>query len=148
MRPSVETDKLAVPKRNSLADDLTLYTCLKNCYGKRDMAASCCTITERDYIIGPIPDAEELLERLSAKYERKFSWAEVFIDFEEGRSLFPDRPTWQKQTSYPALRLDLNETALPCRFLGKDNLCTIHDVRSVTCSNYFCKHLKTIIDCL
>jgi len=148
MRPSVETDSLTIPTHEALSDALTVHTCLKNCYGERDMAGSCCTLTDRNYIIGPIRDAPALLARVSEKYGRDVPWDEIFIGFEEGSALFPDRPIWQREKSFPALRPNMSDATLPCHFLGEDNLCTIHDIRSTTCSKYFCGHLQTILDAL
>jgi F-type H+-transporting ATPase subunit gamma len=49
---------------------------------------SCCTLEDRDFIIGPHPDAEEFVERLSDKLGREIEYREVFVDYEEGKNLF------------------------------------------------------------
>jgi len=148
MRPSVETDTLPIPDREDLADALTLHSCLNNCYGAKGMAVSCCTLTDRNYIIGPITDPGAFLARLSEREGREVPREEVFIDYEEGRALFPDRPIWQEERVYPAMRPNVDDPALPCALLGEDNLCTVHDIRPETCARYHCSHLKGILDAL
>jgi len=145
MRPSVETNKVAIPEREELADALTLHSCLNNCYGAKGMAVSCCTLTDRNYIIGAITDADAFLARLSEREGRTVPREEVFVDYEEGRALFPDRPIWQEERVYPAMRPDLDDPALPCVLLGKDNLCTVHDIRPETCAVYYCSHLVDLL---
>ena len=148
MRSAVEPEGLEVPSKAAVADALTLHTCLRNCFGHRDMAAGCCMVADRDYLIGPIPDADALLARLSETSGRAFAWDEVFLGFEEGRALFPDRPQWQRPECYPAIRVRIDRDEKPCIFLGEDNLCTIHDIRSVTCARYHCAHLQGLLDAL
>lgn len=112
--------------------------------GVEGNAGGCCTIGERDYIIGPVHDTKKVLEKLSELRGRNVPYDEVFIDFEEGSALFPERSFWQKKDCFPAIRLDMEDETLPCIFLAEDNLCSIHAIRSKTCSNYSCDHLKTI----
>lgn len=144
-RNSVPTEALDIPAREELVDSLTLHTCLRNCTGKSGAAAGCCTLGTRAYIIGPIPDTAELLARLSERLERDVPYDEVFVDYAEGSKAFPDNPEWQRQVCYPALRVRMDDPSFPCRFLADDNLCSIHDIRSVTCSRYSCDHLTTLI---
>ena len=149
MRPSAKTDTVAIPDREDLADALTLHSCLNNCRGAKDMAVSCCTLThDRNYIIGAITDTDAFLARLSEREGREVPREEVFIDYEEGRALFPDRPIWQEKRGYPAMRLDVDHPDMPCVFLGEDNLCTVHDIRPETCMRYHCSHLMGILDAI
>jgi Fe-S-cluster containining protein len=147
-RPSTETIALDVPDREALADLVTIHTCLRKCMGHDDLAAGCCTVGSRDYIIGPIHDTAALLERLSERYGRDVPYEEVFVDHEEGSGLFPDRPVWQRKECFPAIRVDMDDPLRSCRFLADDNLCSIHDIRSNTCRDYSCSHLKAITDML
>lgn len=147
-RLSVDTEALEVPDRDDLIDGITLHTCLRNCTGSAGYAAGCCTLGTRDYIIGPIPDAPALLERLSASKGSTVAYDDVFIDHAEGSALFPDKKEWQRESCYPALRVKTEDASLPCIFLADDNLCSIHEIRSVTCSNFSCDHLKGIISTL
>ena len=55
---------------------------------------------------------------------------QAFIDFEEGRALFPERPTWQEPANYPALRVLPDVDWIPCRFYDKTaGACTVYDIR-------------------
>ncbi len=144
-RHSVATTTLSVPEREALADDITLHTCLRNCMGMAGIAAGCCTLGTRDYIIGPIPDTEALLARLTKLWGREVEHDEIFIGHKEGSALFPDKPEWQREVCYPALRVKTEDASLPCIFLSDENLCSIHEIRSVTCSRYSCDHLKDLL---
>lgn len=148
MRDSVEPKTLTLIPRQQLVETVTLHTCLRNCFGQTGKAGSCCTIGTRDYIIGPIHDADNLLQRLSDLWGRHVPYEEVFIDYEEGHRLFPDKPCWQQKVCYPAIRPRPDKEATPCMFLGDDNLCTIHDIRSDTCRKYHCTHLEGILAAL
>lgn len=149
---AIDTEDEAAPFAPLSPDDLavilTAQTCLRKCLGLRGNSTRCCKPGDRDYIIGPIPDADALLERLSEKFGRSVGWREVFIDFEEGAALHPEKPSWQLPACYPALRVDEDHPDLPCRFLGADNLCTIYEIRSVTCRTFECSHLTTVLEAL
>lgn len=147
-RESVPSPSIPVPSREDLIDTVAVHSCLNNCMGKKGLAAGCCTMGTRDYIIGPVHDTGELLERLSKHFGREVSYEEFFIDYEEGSKMFPDRPSWQRRDTFPALRVDQDDEALPCIFLAEDNLCSIHEIRSTTCRNYQCDHLKALIAAL
>ena len=147
-RPSVEPSTLALPGREDLAAAVTAHCCLRNCMGHSGWAAGCCTLADRDYIIGPIPDARALLDRLSALYGRTVAHREVFVDFEEGAALHPGRAMWQDPRNYPAIRTRADDPALPCIFLADDNLCSIHAIRSVTCRNFQCAHVRDAVAAL
>jgi Fe-S-cluster containining protein len=145
-RNAVETQTVRVLDREALIDAVTLHTCLHNCTGSSGIAAGCCTLGSRSYIIGPIPDTADLLGRISERWGRPVPYDEVFIDYEEGSALFPDNSEWQRKVCYPALRVRTDDPSLPCMFLSDENLCSIHDIRSVTCRRYTCDHLKGLIE--
>jgi Fe-S-cluster containining protein len=103
---------------------------------------SCCTLEDRDFIIGPHPDAEEFIERLSDKLGREIEYREVFVDYEEGKTLFPNKSTWQNPVSYPAFRVDFYNPRLPCIFYNtKVRACSMYDIRPLTCQEYECEYL-------
>ena len=68
------------------------YTCSQNCMGFRGNSGGCCTLDDRDFIPGPVRDADAFLADLRRVLGREVTRQEVFIDLEEGRTLFPDRP--------------------------------------------------------
>ena len=132
--------------RETLKSEIIHYTCVKNCFGEAGHSAGCCTVADRDFIIGKIGDAAEFLVNLNAKFGTKFKYDEVFIEFKEGSKLFPDKTAWQKPENYPALRLDLREEVLPCRFLTDKMECGVYDIRPQTCRKYLCTHLKAVLE--
>ena len=82
--------------REALRVQLIAYTCSQNCMGVRGNSGGCCTLDDRDFIIGPVRDADAFLADLGRRLGREVSRDEAFIDFDEGRALFPERPTWQE----------------------------------------------------
>lgn len=142
-------EALHIPTTREAIDAVTLYTCQRNCYGTRGQAAGCCAIGQRDFIIGPITDSKAFLQRLEQKYGRKYSYDQVFIEYKEGKKLFPDKSCWQNPNHYPALRVKIDiEQQYPCQFLAENKLCSIYDVRPSICSAYQCDHLKKIVNML
>jgi Fe-S-cluster containining protein len=134
------------PSEAELTNQIIHYTCLKNCYGKKGNAGACCTIQDRDWIIGPITDANEFLERLKKHFGKNFRFDEVFIQYNEGKKLFPEKTTWQNPKHYPALRVLIDQEGIhPCPFLGSSKECTIQSIKPAICSAYLCDHLKTVI---
>ena len=69
--------------------------CSFNCWGRKGYDASCCTLEDRNWIIGPHTDTEAFLGRLSERIGRKVEFQEVFYDYEEGHKKFPDKEVWQ-----------------------------------------------------
>ena len=59
--------------------------CSTKCYGIKDNHGSCCTLDNRDYIIGPHHDTKEFLGRLSERFGREIKHNDVF-------AVFDDRP--------------------------------------------------------
>lgn len=134
---------------DSLIDAVTAHTCAHKCFGIRGYSASCCMLEQRNFIQGPVDDVAETLARLSARFGRTVTFDEVFVEFEEGASLFPDRPRWQQPESYPALRPVMNaERGYPCQFLTEAKTCGIYEDRPDMCRRYRCDHLKHVLDTL
>jgi Fe-S-cluster containining protein len=113
--------------------------CSEKCFGLPGYHGSCCTIENRDYIIGPHYDTQEFVDNLSKKLSREINYNEVFVDYEEGKTLFPNKSTWQNPNSYPAFRVDFYNPRLPCIFYNtKIKSCTMYDIRPKTCREYEC----------
>jgi Fe-S-cluster containining protein len=142
----VQSSEAHSPSEDEITALVTHYTCTRNCSGHKGNAAGCCTVADRDFIIGPVTDPKDFLKRLSAKDGRKYSHAEVFIDYKEGSKLFPDKTAWQTKEFYPALRIKMETTPLyPCRFLSDAFECTVYADRPSICRTYQCDHLKTTL---
>lgn len=137
---------IVMPEETELADLVVMHNCTRNCLGVKRNSAGCCTLGDRDYIIGPIPDAKAFLKRYRKTVDPKASYKDVFIDHEEGSKLFPDLSTWQNPENFPAIRVKTEEASNPCRFLGDDNLCSVHAIRSNTCRNFICDHVNDILE--
>lgn len=115
--------------------------CSNNCLGKQNHHGGCCNVTDSEFVLGKVTDALEFLERLGngLKYE------DVFIDYEEGSKLFPDKKQFQNPSVYPILRVDMNSERKFCMFYDQENKsCSVYDIRPKICQNYFCKYLKDI----
>ena len=131
---------------DALKSLLIEYTCEQNCMGFRGNAGGCCTLGPRDFIIGPVPDIDELLVRLSELWGRPVTRSEIAVEYDEGRALFPDRPTWQEPAHYPALRVITDHPRVPCRFYDLEQArCRIHEARPSLCRRYECDFLKTTL---
>ena len=117
--------------------------CSNNCYGRKNYHGSCCSLEDRDYIIGPHPDTEEFIKNLSSKLGREIYKENIFIGYEEGKKLFPYKTSWQNPNSYPAFRVDFFNPKLPCIFYNtKIKACSIYDIRPQTCREYECEYLS------
>ena len=117
--------------------------CRTKCCNIKGYDGSCCTVEDRNWIIGSIPDHMEVLERIRAlNPEVEITWDDCFMTYEEGSNLFPDKPTWTNPSNYPCMRINMNSRRKGCVFYN-DLLgyCTIYEARSTTCSNYKCEHL-------
>ncbi len=132
----------------AIRDEVIHYTCVSNCFGKRHNSAGCCKMADRDFIIGPIDDAQEFLKRLNTRDKTKYKFSDIFIEYKEGSKLFPDKVSWQDPNHYPALRLQMNDPEFACNFLSEKQECTVYGIRPKTCRNYLCEHLKKIVDLL
>lgn len=136
---------LKMQTKSEITDMVVLHSCTNNCFGIKNNSGGCCTLGKRDYIIGPIRDSDSFLERYRENISAEASYDDIFIGHEEGRKLFPDLETWQKPASYPALRVNTDIDGYPCSFLGEDKLCTVHEIRSETCRNFSCQHVKDVL---
>jgi Fe-S-cluster containining protein len=117
--------------------------CSHTCFGSKGYHGGCCTLEERDFIIGPHKDAEQFVQRVSERMGSEVKYEEVFVDYEEGRKMFPNRESWQNEKSYPALRVDTSHPRKPCIFYHNDfRICTVYDIRPQTCKDYACDYLK------
>ena len=117
--------------------------CSTKCCGIKDNHGSCCTLDNRDFIIGPHHDSNAFLKRLSERFGRAIKHNDVFIDYAEGSRMFPDKVNWQDFRNYPALRVDIDQPTLPCIFYNtKVKACTVYDIIPNTCIEYECDYLK------
>ena len=119
--------------------DIIAKTCNTNCYGYEGNFGSCCHIADKNWIIGPIHDAEKVLSELRED-SPWLKWEDVFIGYEEGRNMFPERSVWQVESHYPAMRLG---SGLGCVMYSLPlRKCTIYEKRPQTCRDYRCEFLS------
>ena len=119
--------------------------CSNKCWGIEGYDGSCCTVEDRDWIIGPHYDSYEFIEKLSEKLGEKINYNDIFIEYEEGKELFPDKPSWQVKSAYPAFRVKLDHKKLPCMFYDTDEKqCTVYDIRPETCSSFECNYYSVV----
>jgi len=121
-------------------------TCSHDCFGIPDYHGSCCKLENRDFIIGPIYDTKEFLTRLQNHFQRPIEYSDVFIDYEEGHKMFPDRLTWQNPKAFPALRINLDSKERHCTFYNNTmRACSVYNIRPTTCQNFVCDYLRNKI---
>ena len=120
--------------------------CRENCLGHAGNHGGCCQVDDRDYIIGPINDSEQFLERLRKKFPGiDIQWRDLFLTWEEGSKLFPNKPVYQDPKHYPALRLDMAHKRLPCIFYNSTlKCCSVYEIRPDTCKKFFCPYLLSL----
>lgn len=120
--------------------------CQKKCCGEDMQDGACCKSQNGEWMIGPIPDDIEVLGRVRRQFKGiEIKWKDIFIDYNEGKHLFPDRPSWQKPENYPVMRIRLDIKDRPCVFYNDHiKCCQIYKSKSVTCSNYKCDYLKQL----
>ena len=112
--------------------------------GFDDNPGGCCSVGERDFIIGPHSDTNRFVKDLSQKLGRTIKKEEVFINYNEGSKLFPEKSSWQQPYNYPALRVDLENSRKPCIFYNVyTRACMVYEIRPKTCSEFECYYLKT-----
>lgn len=119
--------------------------CSTKCYGVDNHDGACCKIADRDFIIGPHSEEDIIgfLTRLSTKFDREIKREDVFIDYEEGKNLFPNKLNWQSPKNYPAFRIDTNNPNYPCIFYNETvKACMIHNIRPLVCFNYYCDYVR------
>ena len=123
--------------------DSVCNICTTRCMGFPGNKGGCCTVSDRDYIIGKHSDTKEFLDRLNKKFGKEFKYEEIFIDYEEGKKIFPEKSCWQNPKNYPCLRLDFKNPSHPCIFYNNHlGLCSIHEIRPITCAEYYCDYLE------
>ena len=94
------------------------------------------------YLVENSALTEDFIKKLSLKLGREIQEEEIFINYDEGSKLFPNKSTWQNPESYPALRVDFFNPKLPCIFYNtKIKACTMYDIRPNTCVIYECDYL-------
>ena len=113
--------------------------CMEQCQGLKGNNGECCHIRDKNWIIGKVKDDKELLERVQKEYDENLTWNDLFIDYEEGSKMFPDKPDWQNKDLYPAMRVRPELEGSPCVFF--DNGCKIHEIKSDVCKEYKCQWL-------
>lgn len=119
--------------------------CSYKCNGIEGYDGSCCTVENRNWIMGPINDSHIFIEKLSEKLGESVNYNDIFIEYDEGKELFPDKPVWQSEYSYPAFRVKLDHKKLPCIFYDtEEKQCTVYDIRPETCENYECHYYSVI----
>ena len=117
--------------------------CSNNCFGIKGYDGSCCSVEDRDWIIGPINDTDEFISKLSNKFGRDINKEDIFYEYEEGKNVFPNKSTWQDENSYPAFKVNLQDPKKPCIFYNTTvKACTVYDIRPETCRNFECDYLK------
>jgi Fe-S-cluster containining protein len=117
--------------------------CSNRCFGIENYDGSCCSVEDRDFIIGPHTDCDRFINDLSEKLGREVNYSEIFIDYEEGSSLFQTKTTWQNELNYPALRVNLHHPKKHCIFYNPTlRYCTVYDIRPKTCEEYECWYLS------
>ena len=113
--------------------------CMEQCQGLKGNNGDCCHIRDKNWIIGKVSDDKELLARVQKEYDKNLTWNDLFIDYEEGSKMFPDKSDWQNKDLYPAMRVRPELEGSPCVFF--DNGCKIHEIKSDVCKNYKCQWL-------
>ena len=112
---------------------------MEQCQGLKGNNGECCHIRDKNWIIGKVKDDKELLERVQKKYDKNLTWNDLFIDYDEGSKMFPDKSDWQNKDLYPAMRVRPELEGSPCVFF--DNGCKIHEIKSDVCKEYKCQWL-------
>lgn len=133
-------------KREELVNQVTKYTCSKNCQGEEGHHGGCCTVGDGEFILGEIDDCERFLEDLSEKFGREVKFNEVFFSYESGKRMFPHRQMWQDKENYPALKVVNDpDNGNPCIFYDTVNRrCSVYEIRPQTCKEYYCDFLRRL----
>ena len=119
--------------------------CSNKCWGIEGYDGSCCSVEDRNWIMGPINDSHIFIEKLSEKLGESVNYNDIFIGHEEGKELFPDKLVWQLESAYPAFRVKLDHKKLPCIFYDtEEKQCTVYNIRPETCEKYECNYHSVI----
>ena len=118
--------------------------CRTTCCNFKGYDGGCCTVEERDWIMGPIRDHMEVLKYIQKLYsELEITWDDCFMNYEEGSKLFPNKSTWKNPDNYPCMRVNMNSLRKSCVFYNDIlGFCQIYSARPETCVNYKCEYLK------
>ena len=118
--------------------------CRTTCCNFKGYDGGCCTVEERDWIMGPIRDHMEVLKNIQKLYsELEITWDDCFMNYEEGSKLFPNKSTWKNPDNYPCMRVNMNSLRKSCVFYNDIlGFCQIYSARPETCVNYKCEYLK------
>lgn len=119
--------------------DIIAKTCSTDCFGISGYHGSCCRVENRDWIMGPVTDAPLYLKRIQETMPW-MTWEDLFIDYEEGSNLYPEKSVWQKRTNYPALRV--TQTGECIFYNSQSRSCGAYEQRSEICANFMCEHLQ------
>jgi len=115
--------------------------CNTSCGGVEGAYGECCNMFGKNIVIGPVIDAQDVVQRLQKRFP-EIKYEDVFMDFEEGKNLFPNKSYAQDPEHYPAYRLTKEER---CIFY-KDKNCSIQEEKSIICKRYACHYLIKTLD--
>lgn len=121
-----------------MKEALVADACSHECMRLKGNSGGCCTVSDRDYIMGPLleKDARLLAQTLGLSFD------DAFISYAEGSKMFPNKSHWQNPKNFPALRV-LDTAEYPCKFYAQDKReCKIHSVRPTMCRDFYCDYLK------
>lgn len=122
-----------------------LDICSKKCFGKDNHHGQCCYVDGGNWILGPLSeiDSSRFIQDLSKKFGKEIKYEDVFISYEEGIELFPDKPSWKQEDGYPSIRFDTKSEKNYCIFYNQQlRICSVYDIRPTMCRNYTCDYLK------
>lgn len=121
----------------------TCEICSVKCFGVDDYHGSCCSIENRTWILGGVGDHKDFLQRLRTKFGSHIQHSDVFVEYEEGKNLFPGNVCWENPDLYPALRVNMNSEMKECIFYNKNvRKCMVYDIRPQMCKDFYCEYLK------
>ena len=140
---SVHLNKKTEEKELSEVDFIA-QSCSTNCFNVKGYHGSCCSMENRDFIMGPIDELSQI--HLLKRYPEK-TWNDFFVDYEEGKDLFPDRSVWQQRQNFPAMRINTSTERNNCNQYDpiKKN-CSVWRDRPTTCQNFNCDWLQSELD--
>lgn len=117
--------------------------CSKKCFGIDDNHGSCCSIANRNFIIGPIRDPSAFLNAVRKKFQDDtIRFDDVLMEFDEGR-VFCSQDVWQNPDNYPCLRINPDSRMKHCVFYNPFvRACSIYSIRPEPCRKYKCSYLN------
>ena len=94
--------------------------------------------------MGPIDELSQI--HLLKRYPEK-TWNDFFVDYEEGKDLFPDRSVWQQRQNFPAMRINTSTERNNCnQYDPISKNCSVWRDRPTTCQNFNCDWLQSELD--